>query len=386
MKILHIALASHFTEGMLYQENYLLDANVADGNEVTIITDLYHYEGSRLVKGHEEHRTMKNGVKLIRLAYDKILTERVTEKIMKCHRLKRYLKDIKPDVILYHGACGYEMVDVAAYVKDHPQVLFFIDSHGDYTNSAMTFASKAFFKLVHKRFIKKAKPFVTRFLSISAESSQWLNDIYGIPKEDIDFFALGGTMYTDDQQAKARQDIINRFALPQDVIILAHSGKLTAGKRTADLLKAFTKVQDPRLALFVFGSIPEDQEAIIRPLMESDNRIHFMGWKVSKEIEEFLAGVDLYCQPGSQSSTFETALCAGCVNMTWPHATYKDPSYTDCGGDNYFYVDTENDMVKVFNRILNHPEELARKKKLSYAFADRVFNYENIARRIYHKE
>ncbi len=385
MKILHIAMASHFTEGMLYQENYLLDIHAAQGNDVTIITDIWHFEGSKLVAGSEEDRVLDNGVRLVRLAYDSVLTGPVTEKIQKCRKLKKYIEDIGPDTILYHGVCGYELMDTADYIKAHPGVLFFVDSHEDFTNSAMTPVSKAFYKIIHGRFVKKAKPYVTRFLSISKESNEWLEAIYGLKESEIDFFALGGTMYTDEQQQTARQAIVNKYALPQDAVILAHSGKLAAAKRSADLLTAFTKVRDPRLALFVFGSIPEDQEDIIRPLMESDSRIHFMGWKVSKEIEEFLAGVDIYCQPGSQSSTFETALCAGCVNMTWPHPTYQDVTYTDCGGDNYFYVDTIEDMVDTFQQVLDHPEELARKKKLSYAFADKVFNYENIAKRVYHK-
>ena len=54
MKILHIALASHFTIGMLYQENQMINCQRADGHDVTIVTDLWHYERGELVKGEEE--------------------------------------------------------------------------------------------------------------------------------------------------------------------------------------------------------------------------------------------------------------------------------------------------------------------------------------------
>ena len=164
---------------------------------------------------------------------------------------------------------------------------------------------------------------------------------------------------------------------------MAHSGKLSAGKRTEELLRAFAKVDDPRLALFVFGSIPEEMEPVLRPLLEADNRVRFMGWKVNKEIEEFLAGVDLYCQPGGQSSTFETAMCCGCANMTFPHETYKDETYSDCNGENYFFVETEEDMVGVFKMISENPAILEQTKAKSFAFAKLQFDYETIARRIY---
>ncbi len=384
MKILHIGMPSHFTEGMLYQENMLIAMNVKDGHDVTIITDVFHYEGSKLVEGPEEDRIMENGARLIRLKYDRVFfSDLWTEKIQKCRKLKKYLNEIAPDTILYHGVCGYEMMDVANYCKKHPECLFFMDSHEDYTNSAMTPLSKAFYKYIHGHFVHKALPEVDKVLYIGIQMKEWLKDIYDIPDEKMEFMALGGIIYSLDEQKEARQDIINRFALPQDAIILAHSGKLEAGKRTAELLQAFNQIDDPRLALFVFGSIPKDMESTLRPLLDSNSRIHFMGWKVNKEIEKFLAGVDLYCQPGGQSSTFETAICCGCVNMTYPHATYKDETYSDCGGDNYFFIDTVEDMVDVFKTITENPMVLEQKKAKSFAFAKLQFDYEVIARRIY---
>ena len=383
MKILHIGLPSHFTEGMLYQENMLIAMNIKDGNEVTIITDVWHYEGSKLVDGGEEDRVMDNGARLIRLNYDRVINDLWTEKLQKCKVLNKYLEEIQPDSILWHGVCGYEMMDVAEYVKNHPNCKFYMDSHEDYTNSAMTPASKAFYKIIHGHFVKKALPQVDKVLYLGSQMRDWLKDIYGIPDDKMEFFAIGGIIYSEEQQKQARQNIINKFALPQDAIILAHSGKLSAGKRTAELLEAFTQVKDSRLSMFVFGSIPDDQEAIIRPLLESDNRIHFMGWKVNKEIEEFLAGVDLYCQPGGQSSTFETAMCCGCANMTYPHETYNDVTYSDCNGENYFYVDGTKDMVDVFERITADPELLTKTKEKSFAYAKKQFDYVKIARRIY---
>lgn len=384
MKILHIGLPSHFTEGMLYQENMLIAMNRADGHDVTIITDVYHYEGSKLVEGPEEDRVMDNGARLIRLKYDRVFhSDLWTEKIQKCRKLKKYLNEIQPDTILYHGVCGYEMMDVAEYCKKHTECHFYMDSHEDYTNSAMTFASKTFYKTIHGYFVHKALPEVDKIFYLGVQMRDWLKDIYAIPDSMMEFMAIGGIIYTPEQQTEARQDIINRYALPQDAIIMAHSGKLSAGKRTAELLRAFSKVQDPRMALFVFGSIPDDMESTIRPLIDADSRIHFMGWKVNKEIEQFLAGVDLYCQPGGQSSTFETAMCCGCANMTYPHETYKDETYSDCNGENYFFVETEEDMEAVFKRILDNPLVLEQTKAKSFAFAKLQFDYETIARRIY---
>ena len=189
MKILHIGMPSHFTEGMLYQENMLIAMNVADGHEVTIITDVYHYEGSKLVEGPEEDRIMENGARLIRLKYDRVFCSNLwTEKIQKCRRVKDYLNVIQPDTILYHGVCGFEMMDVADYCKHHPDCLFFMDSHEDYTNSAMTTVSKIFYKFIHGHFVHKALPEVDKILYLGVQMRDWLKDIYGIPDEKMELW------------------------------------------------------------------------------------------------------------------------------------------------------------------------------------------------------
>ncbi len=384
MKILHLALASHFTVGMLYQENQMIECQRADGHEVLLITDCWRYEQGELVKGPEEDTIMDNGARLIRLELDRVMcSELWTEKTQKCDRVKGLIEEFAPDTILFHGMSGYEIMTAAEYCKNHPNCLLFMDCHEDYSNSARNIISKTFYKVIHGHFISKAMPEIDKVLYIGADMRNWMNDLYVIPKEKQEFMAPGGTIYSLEQQKNARMEIIRKYALPQDAIILAHSGKLAAPKRTAELLRAFHKVKDPRLALFIFGSIPDDMEPVLRPLMEMDNRVHFMGWKVNKEIEEFLAGVDMYCQPGSQSSTFETAMCAGCVNMAYPFETYTDDTYTDCNHENIFFVETEEDIEKVFRDITDNVQVLEQAKAKSFSFARLNFDYAVISRRIY---
>ncbi|SHJ13937.1 glycosyltransferase family protein [Pseudobutyrivibrio xylanivorans] len=385
MKILHIALASHFTEGMLYQENQMINCQMADGHEVTIITDVFHYEHGELVKGPEEDTILESGARLIRLKWDRIFfSDLWTEKIRKAHKVKKLLKEIQPDSILFHGLCGYEIMTVADYCKSHPDCLFFVDCHADYSGSAKTFLSKNFYKFIHGHFISKAAPEVDKFFYTGEDMRYWMNDLFAIPVEKQEFLALGGTIYTAQQQKDARIEIIKKYALPQDAIIMAHSAKILDEKsRTRELINAVRKNRDPRLALFIFGTISKEMNLLLRNLMEEDERIHFMGWKVDKEIEEFLAGVDLYCQPGGYSVTFETAMCCGCANMTYPMENYTNENYSDCNFENYFFVENEDDMVKVFTDITDNVQVLEQAKAKSFSFARLNFDYAVISRRIY---
>ena len=51
MRIIHVCLASHYTEGMNYQDNILPDVNSQDGHEVLIISDTQKYIDGKLVVG-----------------------------------------------------------------------------------------------------------------------------------------------------------------------------------------------------------------------------------------------------------------------------------------------------------------------------------------------
>lgn len=103
MRVLHIGLASHYTEGMSYQDNLLPEMNLQEGHEVVFITDTYKYIHGELIHGREEDSVLPNGLRLIRLEYDKIINEFVTVKIQKVHRLRFLLEEIRPDAILYRA-------------------------------------------------------------------------------------------------------------------------------------------------------------------------------------------------------------------------------------------------------------------------------------------
>ena len=357
----------------------------ADGHEVTIITDLYHYERGELVKGEPEYKTMDNGARLIRLKWDRIFfSDLWTEKIQKCHKVKKLLEEIKPDTILFHGICGYEIMEAADYCKKHSECLLFVDCHESFNDSGRTMLSKNFYKFIHGHFISKAMPEVDKFFYTGKDNQLWINDLFAIPAEKQEFLALGGTIYTAQQQRDARIEIIKKYALPQDAIIMAHSAKLLDEKsRTRELINAVRKTDDPRIALFIFGTISKEMDLLLRNLMAEDERIHFMGWKVDNEIEEFLAGVDLYCQPGGYSVTFETAMCCGCANMAYPMENYTDENYSDCNFENYFFVENEDDMVKAFTDITDNVQVLEQAKAKSFSFARLNFDYAVISRRIY---
>ena len=377
MNILHIGLLSHFTEGMLYQDNILSDMNVKEGNRVTFITDTYCYISGKLVSVPEDDKILANGMRLIRVKYDKIINRAITEKIQKARSLKKLLQEIQPDSILYHGACGYELMDIAEYVKVHSNVLFYIDSHEDFNNTAKTLFAKIFYKYIHGVFIKKALPYVNKFFYITLETKNYLKEMYRLDDSILEYYPLGGIIIPINEQKKTRQYLIEKYDLPEDVIICAHSGKLVKEKKTEELLKAFINVNNKRLHIFVFGSIPDYQKDVLMPLIEKDNRIHFLSWINDNEIKKILSATDLYCQPGTQSATMQCALCSGCSVMVYPYKSHQYLLQKEC-----FYVKNSLDIQEVFINILENEAQLKKIKKNSFELAQEKLDYQLLARRI----
>ena len=209
MKVLHIGLVSSFTEGMKYQENYLTDENLRAGHEVMFISNTAKYINGILTETEEEDIILKNGLRLVRLKYDFILCDFFTRKIQKVNRLMSYIEEFKPDTILYHVLCGFELMHVADYVRKNPKTLFYVDSHEFFGNTARTFIAKMAYKYIHGFFIHRAFSVIKKILYICEDSRLFLKEMYKIPDEKMELFPLGG--YTRKRTAAfSQREIITK--------------------------------------------------------------------------------------------------------------------------------------------------------------------------------
>ncbi len=373
MKVLHIGLASHFTEKMLYQDNILTDFNAKAGHEVTYISDSYAFVDGVLMKVDECDLILDNRVRLIRVNYDRIVNSIITNKVQKCKRLIKLIDEIKPDAILYHGVCGYELINVANYVKKH-EIPFYIDSHENFKNTAMTIVSWLAYKYIHGFFVKRAIPYANKILYIGHPEKIYLQKMYHITEEKLEYFPLGGVILDKAMQATYRDKVVSDMDFPDDAIICAHSGKMDRGKRTRDVLEGFYNVRDSRLRLLIFGSIPDDMREELLPLIDRDERVSFLGWKNGEAQTEILGATDLYIQPGTYSATAQIALCNGC-------ALIVNDGYKEAMGDVAFYEDNSLGIEKKLKEITENLNVLLDAKAKCYNLAIRQFNYEKLAER-----
>ena len=379
MKILHVGLLSHFTEGMTYQDNILANIHCQDGHEVLFISDNFTYVGGKLVEVPEQDILLDNSLRLIRVKYDKILNEFVTRKIQRVRTVKEIIEDFCPNVILYHGVCGAELMTVGDYKKNHPKMKLYVDCHSDFHNTAKIPISKLAYKYIHGFFFKRALPYIDKVFYVTNESKKYLRNMYRLNEDIMEWYPLGGIVFDDKTYQEKREKRRKELKLKDTDILFLHTGKKKKKKKTLTLLNSFVQMQDNHFKLIIIGEFLENIWDEVRSYLCIDQRISFLGWKKGEELMEYLCAGDIYLQPGSQSATLQNAICCRCGVIVYPYSSYQ-PLVKGNG----FYVKNEKEIIEVFNKIHNYPQLVNKMKKESAAIGREILDYRKIAARIYY--
>lgn len=314
MKILHMCLSNFYIDDAGYQENYLVRQHVRDGHEVLVIASTETFNG-RGGYSYTDAKTYigSDGARVIRIPYSSWLPRRLAKKLRIHPGVYDLVADFQPEAILFHGSSGNEVVSVARYVRNHPNVIFYTDSHADRNNSARGFVSRNILHRLFYRFrLHQALPQIKKVLCVSVEAVDFLSDIYGVPGEKLEFFPLGGELLCEEEIREKRS--LTRAALEtsEDTFIFIQSGKMAKRKKLASSLRAFAQLSGENLRFWVVGLLVEEIRDEVLPLIKADPRVVFLGWKSPEELTDLLCAADAYVQPGSQSATMQNALCCGC--------------------------------------------------------------------------
>lgn len=380
MKIVHIAIASYYVEGMNYQENCLAQQNVEDRQETTVITTTFYWKDTEIVQGSACDCMVDNGVRLIRLPYRNPSKNFSHQKIRAVVGLYRTLEELAPDVIMCHGLQAWSVRDVIRYKKDHPAVKLYADTHADYYTSGTNWLSlHILHRIFYRRLVRLALPYLEKYFYTTVETRRFSVENYGVPEELMEFYPLGGILPAEEDYQAHRAARRAELGLRPDELLLVHAGKLEPQKKTDALLRAFAAVPELKARLAVIGSIPEEHKAELLAQMDADPRVTYMGWKSGDDLQEYLCAADLYCQPGKVSAIMQNAVCCRCPVMLYPHPDYVE-GY-DYG--NILWEKDEADMSRVFRQLAAGEIDLAALRRGSVRCAEELLDYRALAARLY---
>ena len=347
MRIAHIGLAVPYTEGMTYQDNFLVKQNVQDGHETLYIAQAAKFVNGKIVETGYEDTVIEGGAHLIRVPYVHVVNKFVSEKIRKVKGLYDILDEFEPDVILSHDLAYYSVLEVIKYKKTHMNVKLYADTHTDDKNSGRNWLSiHILHRVFYKYLTQKTLKYLEKYLNICPASRKFSMENYGVPKELMMFWPLGAKIFSEEEFREKREKKRKELDLQANELLLIHSGKLDKLKKTEDLLRAFKKVESLYAKLVIIGSIGEEVQKDINELINMDKRVVFLGWKSGEELLDYLCACDLYCQPGSSSATLQNAVGCFC-----PVLCYPEEIYVTLDKGNFIWAKNEEDIVSALEKI-----------------------------------
>lgn len=377
MKIVHIILSGPFTEGMTYQENLLPIQNAIDGHSVVIIASCLSWHKTLMVKLPECDKIISNGIRLIRIDYNKIINNFITEKVRKSSKLLPIIEKISPDIIFLHDSQVFEIINIARYKNKNKEVRFIVDFHSDYYNSGKNiFSYIILHKVFYKYLLMRAKKSIDKMYCITRASKNFLEEVYSFKSSKTEIYPLGGIFNKNietERFAKRR-----KYNFSDSEIIFLHSGKINKNKKTKELLEIFNKIEYNDFKLLIIGDIEKDYNNVIMPLIEKNSRVQYLGWKNSEELMEYLSISDVYIQPGTPSATLQNAICAGNAVIV----AQKD-IYEDIVKENGWIINNVSEIKTILENIKNDRLKLERMKSESLRIGKTILDYKVLADRMY---
>ncbi len=381
MKIVHLCLSCFYIDNFSYQENELVAQNVADGHDVTVIASTESFgEDGKVVYVPPGKYLGTDGATVIRLPYRKWLPHKLMRKVRMHPGVYKLLEELAPDVILFHGTGGWELVTVSKYKERNPSVRLFVDSHTDANNSAKGWVSDLFLhKIFYRSILKRSLRNIERILCVNIDAMDFAQETYGIPRSLLEFYPLGGRIITSEEYEAIRSSVRQQYNIQSDELLFVQSGKMNSRKKIVDSLEAFSCERESNARFLLAGHVQEDVSISVNEIIEGDPRISYIGWLHPSELFDLLCAADVYVQPGTQSATMQMSLCAHCVVILDDVVSHHP--YIEHNG---WLVGGRMSLRQAFAAIMQvSRDDLQMMQNNSARLAERLLDYRNLAKRLY---
>ena len=377
MKIVHIAPNAPYNEGWGYQENLLPKYQVRNGHDVTlIITNTMHQNG-KVVPTQESDSVLPDRVRVIRKAYKQFPWSRVRN-LLAYIPVYELLKDIRPDLIFYHGLLSTTILDVVRYKIKFPECHVVQDNHLDLN---IGFKVDSFRQKIIRTYYRGLNAISVRYVDKVYGVTPWrktyAEEYFKIPSYKTDVLIMGA----DDEQLcltqreSLRKKIREQYHVGEHDFLIVTGGKIDKKKKIDLLMQACSQMD---VKLLVFGNVLPDVQEDFNKILEKSPNITYAGWLPSERVYEYFYAADLVVFPGQHSVLWEQA-CASkvpCVFERW-----EGMDHVNNGGNADFVMPVTVDNLKdKINELIFTPQYREMKRNAESSKTD-IYLYSEIAKK-----
>ncbi|CAM3268448.1 glycosyltransferase family 4 protein [Filibacter tadaridae] len=383
MKIVHLCLSNFYIEGFGYQENIIPKYHKKFGHDVTIIASRFTYRKDNGEEDLAESGKYINsdGIKVIRIDYKNKWLGKINKKLKIYKDTYKLLEKEQPDLIFNHGIQFLDLIEVARYVEDNPHCKLIVDNHAAYINSGKNFISREILhKVIYKWAIQKSLPFIEKVFVLAPGCRKFVKDMYNISDEKMEYLYLGADTDKIDfeNQDEIKMKIRKNLSILDDDFVIITGGKLSKRKNIKLLLNSMKKVDSNKLKLLIFGSFSDDIKQEMLSLIESDNRVNYIGWLSGEDVYDYYLASNAAVFPGSKSALWEQAICSGLPLIC---KRWDGMEYVDVGGNCLFLDGDNSHQLKENIKLLMDDKTLYENmEKVAKTKGYITFSYEKIAR------
>lgn len=378
MRILHLCLSAFFVDNYSYQENMLAKYHVKQGHDVTVIASLFTFNKEGKGDYYPEPCSYQdqNGFKVIRLAYRK--PERWNRLFRHYIGLRENLENVNPDVIFVHNASFGDTPIIKCYLKKHPNVKVFADSHTDYINSAKNWLSKHILHpIVWRHYSKVIEPYMVKCYGVTPLRCRFLKEVYHVNPNIVEYLPLG----VDDDliptnRQETRRKVRQELNLCEDDFLILTGGKIDRLKNTHVLIEALELLNNSKLHLVICGVITPEME-YLKNRIETNSNIHYLGWCDAERVMNCMVASDMACFPGTHSTLWEQSVGVGLPSIFkhWPEMEHVNINGNCC----FVEGDTTDELTNVIEKMID-PGNYSKTKALAQESA-KCFLYSEIAKK-----
>lgn len=386
MKVVHLALACFYVEGMEYQENVLPRKHKQLGHDTYVITSRYAFdEKYKRYEVDTGEYTNKDGIEVTVLPYKYDNLGKYGKKYSRKYRLYtglyKKLNEIKPDVIFSHGVQFYTLYELIRYVRQHKNTKLFVDSHSDYCNSPLNTKQRfRKYRYLWGRQFRRIEKYADKIWCTLPSRVTFMNEVYNVTSDKVDLLVMGGDVerLNEEQLSAIRKSVKSKYNIDENTFLIVTGGKIDKAKNIHLVMQAMKKLGNKNAHLIVFGKPVEAMKDEIKSLSEAGN-ITNIGWLTPSECYDLFYAADLAVFPGTHSVLWEQA-CACSLPAIFKNT--KGQTHIDLGGNCILLNEVSVDEIyTAINKLLENKALYNSMKNIAVEKGYDAFSYEAIAKK-----